>query len=429
MKKVFLFFVASSIVTAAVHAQREPDKVYMPSINGVKLFDVGSQENYPIITLGSYLSMELHFDDLDATVKNYNYTWQLCNADWKPVDLSAFDFIQGFTQGRLNQYRTSSVAKTKYVHYQALLPEKSCMPSKSGNYLLKVYLNGDTSKLAFTKRVLVLNNIVPIAGKIVQPFNTQLFRTHQKIQFSIDKAKIDVINPQQQLKIVVLQNYRWDNALSGMQPLFMRNNIYEYNGEQDCLFPAGKEFRWADLRSFRFQSERVDSANLNNKPFDVWLKRDAERNRLTYIYYADLNGFFEIASTDVNNPWLQGDYAKVHFVFSPVDYQPYSSKEVYLAAEFTGFRTDDDARMVYNAEKGVYEKTVLLKQGYYSYTYLTKDIDNRKAKPEVAQTDGNYWETENNYTILVYYRSLSGRSDELVGAVTLNSRNFFTHGF
>ncbi|MEP6514511.1 MAG: DUF5103 domain-containing protein, partial [Parafilimonas sp.] len=321
-KNVFLllFFI---LKFSTVHAQRQPDKIFMPNISGVKLFGFGNQISYPIIQLGAEMQMEIHFDDLDATVKNYNYTYQLCNADWQPVDLSTFDYVQGFTQGRFSQYRSSSVAKTKYIHYQSLLPEKSCMPTKSGNYLLKVYLNGDTSKLAFTKRVLILNNVVPIGAKITQPFNSELFHTYQKVQFSIDKSKINIINPQQQLKVVVLQNYRWDNAVTGKQALFMRGNFYEYNGEQDFVFAAGKEFRWADLRSFRFQSERVDSANLNNHPFDVWLKPDRERNKLTYLYYADLDGFFEISATDVNNPWWQGDYANVHFMFAPVDEQPF----------------------------------------------------------------------------------------------------------
>ncbi len=198
------------------------------------------------------------------------------------------------------------------------------MPVKSGNYLLKVFLNGDTSKLAFTQRVLVLENIVPIAARITQPFNQEYFRTHQKIQFSIDKAKLNIINPQQQLKVVVLQNYRWDNAVTGRQPLFMRGNMYEYNGEMDFIFPAGKEFRWADLRSFRFQSERVEGANLNVLPFEVYLKPDVERSRLTYMFYQDLNGFFQISATDVNNPWWQGDYAHVQFTFIPENNQPLS---------------------------------------------------------------------------------------------------------
>ena len=90
--------------------------------------------------------------------------------------------------------------------------------------------------------------------------------------------------------------------------------------------------------------------------------------------------------------------------------------------EMTANMLNDSTKMEYNAEKGVYEKTLMLKQGYYDYHYVTKDVKNRNAKAETAFTEGDYWETENMYTVLVYYKSLAGRSDELLGAITINSR-------
>ena len=396
----------------------------MPNIHSVKLFVAGNQDAYPIIKLNAPMMMELHFDDLGGNVKNYNYTYVLCDADWVPVDLSPFDFLQGFTQGRLSQYRASSVAKTKYMHYQALLPEQSCMPKVSGNYLLKVYLNGDTSKLAFTRRVLVLDNIISVGAKITQPFNTQLFRTHQKIQFTVDKTKLNILNPQQQLKVVVLQNFRWDNAITGIQPTFMRGNQYEYSNDNAFVFPAGREYRWVDLRSFRFQSERVDSADLNTMPFTVWLKPDPQRTNMRYVTYVDLNGAYEVSATDVNNPWWQGDYANVHFTFVPQNLEEFANMKVYLIGELaTGNCDNAECPLDYNPDKKIFEKTLLLKQGYYYYTYVTRNTNDKKVSTETADTEGNYAETENSYTVLVYYRSLSDRADELVGAVTIDSRN------
>jgi type 9 secretion system plug protein len=423
MKKITLIAFVNLLFIFKVSAQ-QPDKIYMPNIHSVKLFIAGNQDAYPIIKLNATMMMELHFDDINANVKNYNYTYVLCDADWNPVDLSPFDFLQGFTQGRLSQYRNSSVSKTKYIHYQALLPEQSCMPKVSGNYLLKVYLNGDTSKLAFTRRVLVLDNVISIGAKVTQPFNTQLFRTHQKIQFTIDKTKLNILNPQQQLKVVVLQNFRWDNAITGMQPTFMRGNQYEYNNDNAFVFPAGREYRWADLRSFRFQSERVDSADLNTTPFNVWLKPDPQRTNMRYVTYVDLNGTYQVSATDVNNPWWQGDFANVHFVFVPQNLDEFKNKEVYLIGELaTGNCDNAECKLDYNPDKKIFEKTLLLKQGYYYYTYVTKNSNDKKTSTETADTEGNYSETENSYTILVYYRSLSDRADELVGAVTIDSRN------
>jgi len=293
---------------------------------------------------------------------------------------------------------------------------------------LKVYLNGDTSKLAFTRRILIVNDIIPVAAQITQPFNTQLFRTHQKVQFTVDKTKLNIMNPQQQLKVVVLQNFRWDNAIMGIQPSFMRGNLYEYSNDNNCVFPAGRDYRWADLQSFRFQSERVDSVDQNSKPFALWLKPDPQRSRMRYMSYVDLNGVYEVRALDVSNPWWQGDYANVHFTFVPENPTDFANKNVFLIGELaTGNCDNAMCQMEYNADKKIFEKTLLLKQGYYYYTYVTKTVNDKKGISETADTEGNFSETENSYTILVYYRSLSDRVDQLVSAVTIDSYNMPKH--
>lgn len=417
MKKRLLYF----LLWTAFSANAQPENVFSSNINGIKFFQSGNQFSYPIINVGTTGTVELHFDDLDPQVKNYGYTYQLCDANWQPSDLNTLDYIQGFTQNNLNQYRFSSVAKVKYIHYQAVLPEKNCMPTKAGNYLLKVFLNGDTSKLAFTRRLLIVNNVVTTGVSIQQPYNSQLMQTTQKVQFSLNVAKLNIFNPQQQLKVVVLQNYRWDNAKTGLQPLFMRGNTYEYNGEQDGLFPAGKEYRWADLRSFRFLSERIAGVDRSTSPITINLIPDIERTTERLMTYQDVDGFYQISTTDANNPWWQGDYGNVNFSFSTLNHQPIQNKDVYILGELTGNRLADANKMTFNEQTGRYEKTLFLKQGYYNYIYVTKDKTG-KGVAETYLTEGDYWETENDYTVLVYYRSLSGRHDELVGVTTVNSR-------
>src|SRR3954469_8115242 len=325
-------------------SQLQPDKIYMPNIHTAQLFLTGNQYGYPIIQPGAVGALEMHFDDLEGRVKNYSYTYQICDADWKPVDLSPFDYLDGFTQNRIMQYRASSVAAVKYIHYQALLPERNCMPKLTGNYLLKVFLNGDTSKLAFTRRFLIVNDLVPISAQIQQPFNPELFKTHQKLQFSINKTKLNVLNPLQQIKVVVLQNYRWDNAVMGAQPTFMKQDIYEYNGEKDFVFPAGKEYRWIDLRSFRFLSDRIKSANREVTPVEIQVAPDGPRINQQYIWYEDLNGFYQIAGTDVSNPFQQGDYARVNFLYVPPNNQPYAGKDLYIMGQMTNYDYNDSTK-------------------------------------------------------------------------------------
>lgn len=403
--------------------QRLPDYTYAPNIRTVKLFQRNNQQSLPIINLGGLEELELHFDDMDAYVKNYFYSFQLCNADWLPVDLSTFDYLKGFQQNRITQYRPSSLSLSKYVHYQVLLPERNCLPIKSGNYLLKVFLNGDTAKLAFTRRVMVVDSKASIGMQVLQPFNNELFRTHQRLQFSVNMLDLNLINPQQQVKVVVLQNNRWADAVQGINPVFIRGKVLEYNGELDCVFQGGKEWRWADLRSFRFESDRVKAINKENNVFAVTMREDEARPAFRYQFYADKNGWYEIATTDLANPFWQGDYGWVDFTFKPLNGQAYNGFNLYLLGELTGNNFSDSAKMIYDWGTGTYQKRLFLKQGYYSYSYVLLSSKNLNAKPDFSLTEGNYWETENDYTVLVYYRGINGRHDELVAVSSINSRN------
>ncbi len=153
------------------------DGIYTDNIKTVRFHNYGDQLSLPVINLNSNDLTELHFDDMDVSVKYYYYTFQLCNNDWQPVNLSQFDYIKGFTQMRINNYRFSSIAFTRYTHYQATIPEKNCIPTRSGNYLVKVFLDGDTSKLVFTRRLLVLNNKSTIGARVTQPCLPDIYKT------------------------------------------------------------------------------------------------------------------------------------------------------------------------------------------------------------------------------------------------------------
>jgi hypothetical protein len=399
-----------------------PEQVFSPTIKSVQLFPYGNQVGYPMVRLGSGEQLELHFDDLDANVKNYSYTFQLCNADWTPAMLSHFDYIKGFSQIRITTYRISSIAFTRYTHYQAVLPDRNCVPSRSGNYILKVFQNGDTSQLIFTRRMLVVEERSAIAAQIQQPFNGQIFRTHQKVQFRVNLNEgLDVVNAQQQIKVALLQNMRWDNAITGIKPTFFSRRTLEYNTENEAVFPAGKEWRWLDLRSFRLQSDRVADAQYTNKSTDIFVRPDPDRVNQRFNFYRDANGRYFLQPTENINPLFQADYATVHFFFIPPGNRPLPGKDVYVFGQLNNYDLRDQTKMQYNADKGVYETSLFLKQGYYDYMYVTTDSDDPKRKASFELTEGNLWESENEYMILVYYRELAGRADQLIGVTRLNS--------
>ncbi len=418
--KAFLILLISCFASIASTAQLEPDKVYSSTIKTIKLFPQNNQLAIPVISLNSADQLELHFDDLVNSPRNYFYTYQLCNADWTEAQWSPFDYIKGFQNNRIGQYRVSAISQIPYVHYQAMLPEFNAVPSRSGNYILKVYADGDVSNVVFTKRFYVVDRQANIGAKVTQPYDFEVGRTHQKIDLVVNLPQMNMINPQQ-FKTIILQNGRWDDAIDQLQPTMIRGGNMEFNAEQDCLFPAGKEYRWADLQSFRFQSDRVERVERTQIPIQIFIKPDRVRAGLQYLYYKDANGFDQIMSSEGVNPWWQTDYAEVQFSFVPDKGLPLMGKNVYMVGELTGNQIGDTSLMKFDVTTGKYTKTLLLKQGYYSYAYVTRDTKNKFAKSSPSFTEGNHWETDNEYNIFVYYRSYAGRHDELIGLSTVNA--------
>jgi Domain of unknown function (DUF5103) len=397
------------------------DHIHKQNIKSVKFYKANDPYSYPIIRLNSVDDLELYFDDLDGDIKNYYYTFQLCNADWSPTDLRPYDYIKGFQTNRITTYRNSSIAFVRYTNYSVRVPDRNISPTKSGNYLLKVFLDSDTSKLVFTKRFLVVDVKSSISGQVLQPFAGNLFRTHQKLQVSVSlNSQLNVFS-QQDVKVVLLQNYAWPTAAYLPRPTIYRGNYFEYNDESTNSFPAGKEWRWIDLRSNRLMSERMQRLDKQKTRTDVYILPDNERKGQLYYYYRDINGLYTIENSDKVNPFWQSDYSYVHFTFFPPGNVQYPERDIYVYGELTNYAADSNSKMEFNAEKGAYEKTLLLKQGFYNYSYVTLPVKKSNEPVSFENTEGNYPSTENLYLVLVYYRAFGGRYDELIGLQLLNS--------
>ncbi len=421
--KSVCFFVIIFLLNFSCSAQSPVESIVMSNIHSVRFSMYNDQLSRPIYRLNSADKLELDFDDLDGDVKSYYYTFQLCDVDWNPSELSAFDFTKGFTESRITTYRNSSIAYTNYTHYQVVLPEATSIPTKSGNYILKVYLDGDTTKLAFTRCLYVLDSRCGLVAQVMQPFSPQIMNSYQRIKLDLNINGLDAFDANQEIKLVVIQNNRWDKTIKGVHPTFIRGNLLEYDSENDLLFPGGNEWRWLDMRSLKLQGDRVRKANYKKDSTDVFVKTDGERASQRYLYFQDFDGKYEITTYENINPFWQSDYATVHFTFYPPEGKPYQDKDIYLFGQLTDYQLNENNRMNFNEEKRVYENSQFLKQGFYNYGYVLVNKSNPENREEV---DGDHFETENNYTILVYYKSFSDRVDELIGITKVNSMIYKT---
>ena len=415
-RRSFFLFVASFFLQQMTGAQTQ---IFNPRIKSVKLYRSGDQLSFPVLPLNGNDVLQLEFDELDTRVNNYYYSFQLCNADWTPSILTSFDYTRGFQSTRIGTYRNSSIATTRYVHYQATIPDRNSAPSRAGNYVLRVFLNNDTSQKVFTKRFVVVNTLAQIGAVVQQPFNARLFQSGQKLQLTIQTDKrINVLSPAD-LKVAVLQNQNWQTALFMDRPTIWRGNYFEYSDEAITGIEAAREFRWLDMRSLRLISDRMQTLDNRKDSVQVWVKPETTRTGQPFIYYRDINGSYTIETYESINPFWQGDYAFTHFRFVPPNRRPIEGSDVYIFGEMTNFAADTTGLMHFNTETGAYEKTLFLKQGYYNYLYATRPVSGGTV--DFSQTEGNNWSTENNYTVLVYYRPFGARADECIAYTTLSS--------
>lgn len=415
MKTLLLIF-AFALLTFSAFAQ---DQIFNSNIKTVKLYKAGDQISFPIIALGNTDALELHFDDFDNRVKYYYYSFELRNADWSPSILYPFQYIQGFQNVRISNYRNSSLTTMRYIHYQATLPDRNSYPNRSGNYLLKVFLDNDTSKLVFTKRFVVVDVKASLAAQIQQPFNSILFNKAQRLTIGLQTDnRIQVLSPSD-MKVVILQNNNWQTSVVIDRPTIYRGNYFEYSDESQTTFPALKEFRWIDLRSLKLKSDRMLDINNRGDTTKVQVKPDPERVSQPYVYYRDLNGSYTIETLESVNPFWQNDYAVVRFSYFPPGNEPFQGSDLYMFGEVTNYASDASGKMIFNKERGAYENTMFLKQGYYNYLYALKPQNGNNL--DFDRTEGNYFGTENNYIVLVYYRPFGERSDQVIAYTVLNS--------
>lgn len=400
-----------------------PDKVYDSSIKTILVQPMGDALGIPVISLNQMNPLEISFDDLKAKYQNYYYSVELMNADWTSANLSSFDYLQGFNQNRITQYTISSIAIQSYYHYKFTFPNTSCRPTKSGNYIIKVYKDANPQQLIFTKRFFVVDDQVSILSTIQEPFDGNISKTHQKVQLRVETKKLSFFQPNQ-LQVQVIQNYRYNDALSLSEPSFIRGSLLEYNSERDLIFPSGKEARWLDLQSLRLKSDRVANFEITSNGTIVNVKPDVSRAATPYFNFKDLNGQFLIANSESLDSENQNDYATVVFTYIPPNKLPYIGSQLYLSGALTNNVLDTSSEMKFNGSLGVYQKSLFLKQGYYSYAYIIREKGAPDPMLDFNETEGDHWETENAYSIFIYYRPPGARHDHLVGFTTVHSNQF-----
>jgi len=394
--------------------------VYRENIKTVMAYRDGFELSNPVMGLNEDMSLIFKFDDMSDDVKDYFYTVIHCDADWNESFISQEEYIDGFVENPVLDYGLSYNTTFNYVNYKIELPNDNLKFRISGNYVLVVYENQDKEKIVFTRRFQIYENAVRIDGTVRRATLDAFKGGNQEVDFKIYHPNLPILNPREEVKVVVMQNNRWDNAIRNLKPLYIRDRELDYDYDSENVFKAGNEFRYFDNRTNRMNGENVIATDFFRPYFHKTLKPDEVRSNKHFFSYEEMNGMFAIESQDqeVNDYDTECDYTFVHFAL-PLE-APLLGGSVNVFGALSNWNANKGNEMTYNFDKGEYELTLLLKQGYYNYIYVY--VPQGSTVADHTNIEGSFWETENDYQIFVYYRDMASRYDRLVGYQQLNSK-------
>lgn len=378
----------------------------------------------PIIQLNSNDILKLSFDELGNNITNYTYKFVHCDSDWKKSDLLPTEYIEGFQENYINDFSLSFNTIIDYVHYECQFPNENIKFLLSGNYILIVQ-NENSRNIILKKRIIVYENIVKIKANIKRATFSNEIKSKQEIDFEIFYSNIDIKNPVDEIKIIIQQNDNWIKTKKNIKPSFIKNSSLEYNYDKEINFKGGNEFRDFNISSLRFFSKNIDTIytkidnSYDNPTYLINLKKDYIRSNKPYFEKHDLNGKLIIQKDNSYSPENESEYVIVKFNLEQSGLN--KDEEIYIFGSLSNWRINSKFLLNYNPENKYFEKEVLLKQGYYNYQYVTLKED------EITTNliEGDYYETNNEYTIYVYHKSPWERYERIIGIekITSNSLN------
>ena len=412
MNRLSLNIVIALLLLLPLRALADTDtseRIFSPRFKTLKTQVEDNFMGPNVIRLGTTDRLIINFDEIGEDQSDLKYRLLHCNADWQPSRLVESEYLTGFNDRNVDDWAFSSNVFVHYVNYQIEFPNEDLDVIHSGNYLLQVYEDTDPDEILLQTRFKVVEPATNVEGYYTSRTDFGFNSEWQQLDFTVDTEGFPVQNPYSDLKVELEQNNREATRRQIPAPSRVEGSTLYYQHNPQLIFPASNEYRRFESVSNGFPGMHVDSLRYMGSNYHVWLKVDEDRAPKEYQYDRTQHGRFLVREYNATDSNIGADYITVHFAF---DFPRLIDSDIYVDGEFTHGQFGDFNRMEYNPSTGLYEIQIPLKQGAYNYQYVARK---RAEGAAPVPVEGNKYETDNEYSVSVYYAPPGARADRLVG--------------
>lgn len=370
----------------------------------------------PIIYLDTDDHLNISFDELSDDVRYMRYEIIHCNAQWRPDNLIASEYLDGFNEASITDYAFSQATLVHYINYNLTIPNEDMRLKLSGNYLLRVYDESDPAQSLLQVRFSVVEPTMKVSAAVTSRTDVDYNDAHQQLSIVVDPDGTTVSNPYSDIQVVIEQNSRIDNSVAIHGPTFLEGRIMRFEHDPRLIFQAGNEYRRMEVVSTSYPGMGVETFSFADPIYHATLHIDEPRLFAPYSYDQTQHGGFKIREYNSDNSDVEADYIMVHFT---LDLPWQDAFDIFIDGDLTNRRFDPQSRMVFNRATGKYELAMLLKQGAYNYQYLA--VRPGTMAGLTAPIEGNRYQTSNQYLIKVYHRRPGDRYDRLTAVTMVES--------
>lgn len=408
-KYYLLLFVV--LIHTGTYSQESIEVLEPDYIKSVKIHARKANAFAPIIRLGE--TLQFSFDDLEGDEKEYHYKLTHCTSDWQKTNIFSTEFVAGFSEDTIREFENSFNTYQDYTHYELQIPNQNMRIKLSGNYIISVL--DEYGEVVFTRRFIVYQQKVDVGVSIHKARRIADISTKQNVEVLVNYPNLRINNPSEEIEVVIYQNNDWNNVITNLKPQFFRGTqlIYKY-GDKTTFF-GGNEYLFFDTKDFRSATNNIRHVELNDV-YETRLYVDEARTNRPYTFNPDINGNFLIRTINAEDSKLEADYTKVHFIYKNDNIS--KNEDIYVYGAFNNWQFTEENRLKHSAQN-YYKTNILLKQGFYNYTYVSLNQDN-----SINNTiEGTHFQTENDYTVLVYFKQFGSKYHQIVGYGVGNSVN------